>query len=114
MSSCSASKCSAQAWKTGSPRNELHRDAHPRALPMYGAVQDGVGPERLRRLERRHALVSEMRDRSRRPHRHVLDAGQGADERVGDPEPEVVLRVGADAAEGQHREHERSLGRRCA
>ena len=96
--------------KAGAPGNELHRDAHTLALALHGPVQDRVRPERFRRLQGRHGLVREVRDRARRPHRHVLDAGEGADERVGDPEPQVILRVGADAAEGQHREDERGLG----
>ena len=117
--SCRAPRrCRPARPRSARPRPEDRRAAEraaPRCAPAGPAAarsrQDRVGPERFRRLQGRHRPVSEVRDRARRPHGHVLEAGEGADERVGDPETQVILRVGADAAEGQHREHERGLGR---
>jgi hypothetical protein len=96
--------------------DQLGRYPHPVALPAHRALHDVPHPERVGDLGQRQGAVLESQHRRPRDDLQTLDLRELADDLVGDPLAEVLVRRRApDVIEGQdrHRRGVRSLrGRR--
>ena len=93
--------------------DELRDDAHAIAGATYAAVEQRGGAERRADLAQALRALLERHDRVARDHLERADLGEMRDDVLGDAVGEVlVLRIGAQVAEGKHGDGGRARARR--